>query len=39
MKDRRLTTLDEAAISARSRELAAKTWGRYTALAEKTLSA
>jgi cytosine/adenosine deaminase-related metal-dependent hydrolase len=29
MRDRRLLTLDEAAITARSRELARQTWGRY----------
>ena len=30
MKDRRLLTLDEAAITARARELAVKVWERYT---------
>lgn len=32
MRDRQLLTLDEAAITARSRELAAKVWERYNAL-------
>jgi cytosine/adenosine deaminase-related metal-dependent hydrolase len=32
MKDRELLTLDEAEITARSRELAAGVWGRYAAL-------
>ncbi|MBL8056900.1 MAG: putative aminohydrolase SsnA [Anaerolineales bacterium] len=32
MKDRQLLFLDEAAITARSRELAAQTWQRYNAL-------
>ncbi len=31
MKDRQLLFLDEAAITARSRELAAKAWERYAA--------
>ena len=32
MRDRRLLTLDEAEITARSRELAKKVWDRYSAL-------
>jgi cytosine/adenosine deaminase-related metal-dependent hydrolase len=32
MRDRRLLTLDEAAITARSREIAARTWERYWAM-------
>jgi cytosine/adenosine deaminase-related metal-dependent hydrolase len=32
MKDRQLLTLDEAAITARSRELAAEVWERFEAL-------
>jgi cytosine/adenosine deaminase-related metal-dependent hydrolase len=32
MRDRQLLTLDETAITARSRELAAKVWERYNAL-------
>ena len=32
MRDRRLLTLDEAAITARSREIAAHTWERYWAM-------
>jgi len=32
MKDRQLLTLDEAAITARSRELAAEVWKRFEAL-------
>jgi len=35
MRDRQLLTLDEAAITARSRELAAATWKRYQVIAEK----
>jgi hypothetical protein len=31
MKDRQLLFLDEAEITARSRELAAKAWERYAA--------
>ncbi|MBI3762452.1 MAG: chlorohydrolase, partial [Chloroflexi bacterium] len=31
MKDRRLLTLDEAEITAKSRELAAKVWERFVA--------
>jgi putative selenium metabolism protein SsnA len=32
MRDRKLLTLDEAAIAARTRELSARTWQRYLAL-------
>ena len=32
MRDRQLLTLDEAAITARSRELATKVWRRYEEL-------
>ncbi|MEI2776561.1 MAG: hypothetical protein V9G19_11465 [Tetrasphaera sp.] len=32
MRDRALLTLDEAAITARSREIAARTWERYWAM-------
>jgi hypothetical protein len=32
MKDRQLLTLDEEAITARSRELAAEVWRRFEAL-------
>jgi putative selenium metabolism protein SsnA len=35
MRDRELLTLDETAIAARSRELAAATWKRYQGIAEK----
>ncbi|HEC23226.1 MAG TPA: putative aminohydrolase SsnA [Chloroflexi bacterium] len=35
MKDRELLTLDEAEITARSRELASATWERYNAIAGK----
>jgi putative selenium metabolism protein SsnA len=37
MRDRQLLTLDEAAITAQSRELARQTWGRYEEIARKTL--
>jgi putative selenium metabolism protein SsnA len=37
MRDRQLLTLDEAEITARSRELAAATWKRYELIARKTL--
>jgi putative selenium metabolism protein SsnA len=37
MRDRELLTLDEAAITARSRELAQATWGRYEKIARATL--
>ena len=33
MRDRELLTLDEAAITARSRELAQAAWGRYEQIA------
>ncbi len=33
MRDRRLTTLDETAITARAREIAAQTWARVQAMA------
>lgn len=38
MRDRQLLTLDEAAITARSREIARQTWGRYETIARKTLT-
>jgi putative selenium metabolism protein SsnA len=34
MRDRELLTLDEAAITARARELSAQTWDRYVALGD-----
>jgi putative selenium metabolism protein SsnA len=37
MRDRQLLTLDEAAITARSRELAQQTWGRYEKIVGKVL--
>ncbi len=37
MRDRELLTLDEAAITARSREIVPAVWERYNAIAEKTL--
>ncbi|MBN1121945.1 MAG: putative aminohydrolase SsnA [Anaerolineae bacterium] len=37
MQDRRLLTLDEAAITARSRELVPAVWDRYNEIATKTL--
>jgi len=37
MRDRKLLALDEAEITARSRELAAATWKRYESIARKTL--
>jgi putative selenium metabolism protein SsnA len=37
MQDRQLLTLDEAAITARSRELVPAVWNRYTEIANKTL--
>ncbi len=37
MQDRRLLTLDEAAITARSRELVPAVWDRYNDIASKTL--
>jgi cytosine/adenosine deaminase-related metal-dependent hydrolase len=39
MLDRKVLALDEAQITARSRELAASTWQRYTAIAERHLKA
>ncbi len=38
MRDRKLVTLDEAEITARSRELAASTWKRYEEIASKVLA-
>jgi len=37
MRDRQLLTLDEAAITARSRELARQTWGRYETIVGEVL--
>jgi cytosine/adenosine deaminase-related metal-dependent hydrolase len=37
MRDRQLLTLDEAAITARSRELARETWGRYEQIVSRVL--
>jgi cytosine/adenosine deaminase-related metal-dependent hydrolase len=37
MRDRELLTLDEAAITARSRELARQTWDRYEKIVGKVL--
>jgi hypothetical protein len=34
MRDRQLLTLDEQEITARSRELAAKTWERFNQLSD-----
>ncbi len=39
MRDRRLLTLDEAAITARSREIVPEVWARYGAYAHKALQA
>jgi hypothetical protein len=35
MQDRRLLTLDEEAITARSREIASRIWARYNQLVPK----
>jgi putative selenium metabolism protein SsnA len=37
MRDRQLLTLDEAALTARSRELARQTWGRYEQIVGRLL--